>query len=348
MLFITNRVFNEGNHSPEDGTTRKVTFDLKDNNALQSLFFCRRRGPGDYEEIRGVPFLDELSHSKAEQILILIHGFANFPEDLIFQRAERLQQLFDARRKDMIQVIPLVWPCRDTQFNASPKVVGNYFEDQHAADASAFAYARALMFLVEWQNKNIQDDNPCLKRVNVLAHSMGNRVFTEACRHFSQSLLRQEPPMMLRHSFLVAADVINEIFEPEKPGRYISIASATVTSYYASDDMALRSSKVTNVANGIASRRLGHTGPEDMDAVPKNVFGIDCGAFNSEYDRFGHTYFLTVDDTKPKSKPGECFNHIADTIESGMIPGVSLNDPRLVRLAKTIIGARKKAAKKTS
>lgn len=347
MLFITNRVFNEGNTSADEGTTRKVTFNLNDSNALQSLYFCRRNGPDDYEEIRGKPFLDALSKSKAEQLLILVHGFANFPENLIFPRAERLQQLFDARKKNLVEVVPIVWPCRDTQFDASTQVVGNYFEDQHAADASAFAFARALMFLVEWQSKNIAENNPCLKRVNVLAHSMGNRVFVETCRHFSQSLLRQEPPMLLRHSFLVAADVINEVFEEEKPGRYVSIASATVTSYYASDDMALRSSKVTNLANGLASRRLGHTGPEDMDMVPKNVFGIDCGAFNSDYDRFGHTYFLTVDDTNPRSKSGVCFDHIAETIEKGMIPDVSLNDPRLVRLAKTMVAARKKAAKKT-
>lgn len=346
MLFITNRVLQQGNASPPPGITREIDFHLQDNNALQSIFFCERESVGKYHEIGSQTFLDRLATTQAEQILLLVHGFANLPEDAIFQRAEKLQSLFDGRRKKLVEVVPIVWPCRSSNFSPDPRVVGDYFTDQQAADASGHAFSRALMRLLDWQSKNIDAGIPCLKRVNLLAHSMGNRVLLESFRLLCESLLRQNPPMLLRHTFLVAADVVNESLESGHPGQYVSFASASVTTYYSSSDMALRASKVTNVANRIASRRLGHTGPEDLAQVPHNVFAVDCGAFSNDYDPFGHTYFLSVDDKKPKAAPGECFKHIADTIESGVVPQVALQDPRLVRLAKSIVAGRRAVKKK--
>jgi esterase/lipase superfamily enzyme len=334
MLFITNRVFNEGNLSPAPGQPpRTVTFNLQDTNALQSLFYCERLGPDSYREVLGTDFLERLRQSPAQHLIIFVHGFSNFPENAIFQRAGALQRLFDQRKKNHYQV----------------QVVQNYFNDQQAASASGGAYARALMRLVDWQTKNIEANNPCLKRVSLIAHSMGNRVLVESMRLFATEQLRQDPPMFLRHIFMVAADVVNEIFEEGQPGELLSYASGSVTSYFAADDMALRASKATNLGNGIASRRLGHTGPEDMARVPKNVFAVDCGGFNTAYDSpMGHSYFLGTDLKNEKSSAGECFKHIAETIDSGMVPQMILSDPRLVRLSKSIVTARKKAVKKTT
>ena len=63
--------------------------------------------------------------------------------------------------------------------------------------------------------------------------------------------------------------------------------------YYASDDLALRFSKVANLKNKIASRRLGHTGPENMDRTPANLYAVDCDDVNTAYDMpEGHSYFV--------------------------------------------------------
>jgi hypothetical protein len=70
--------------------------------------------------------------------------------------------------------------------------------------------------------------------------------------------------------------------------------------------------------------------------------------FNTAYDNpIGHTYFLGTSVKDMKSKVGEAFQHIADTIDTGMVPQMILSDPRLVRLAKTVVTAKKKAAKKS-
>jgi hypothetical protein len=79
----------------------------------------------------------------------------------------------------------------------------------------------------------------------------------------------------------------------------------------------MRASKVANVGNMIASRRLGHTGPERIDRVGNNVFAVDCDDFNTLYDPpVGHGYF----GRDPQGNSGQLFNHIWQTIQTGRVP----------------------------
>jgi hypothetical protein len=89
-----------------------------------------------------------------------------------------------------------------------------------------------------------------------------------------------------------------------------------VSVYFASDDLALRASKVANLKTE-ASRRLGHSGPENLDKAPKNVYAIDCDDVNTIYDPpKGHSYFLYAGDDKT---PGVVFEHIYTSIISGRV-----------------------------
>jgi len=121
-------------------------------------------------------------------------------------------------------------------------------------------------------------------------------------------------PLIFRNSFLVAADVVNETLHEGEVGEVISHTSRNVIVYHASDDLALRSSKISNLRNKIASRRLGHTGPENMDKTPRNVYSVDCDDVNNKYDLKGHSYFRS---TKRKGTPGLVFNHIFSCLLSG-------------------------------
>jgi hypothetical protein len=79
----------------------------------------------------------------------------------------------------------------------------------------------------------------------------------------------------------------------------------------------LRASKASNLKNKIASRRLGHTGPEDIDKTPKNVYSIDCDDVNNNYDMpKGHSYFRSG---KRKGTPGKVFDHIFECLELGRV-----------------------------
>ena len=214
------------------------------------------------------------------------------------------------REKDLIEVVPIIWPC-DNDLG----VVKDYWDDQKSADHSALSFARVLEKFRQWRSAT-PTETPCLKRMNVLAHSMGNRVLRETLNAWQRYHLPQGLPLLFRNTFLVAADIVNESLEPGKPGSLICHASRNVTVYHASDDLALRASKVANLKNAVASRRLGHSGPEDIGKVLSNVYTVDCDNFNNSYDPpQGHTYFLEDN----KHKPGKVFEHIFNSIKTGRV-----------------------------
>ena len=294
MLFITNRVLLESSHS-ESG--RKISFDLNDNQALQSVFFCERHGENDYEELGSLSFFETLKTTSAKQILIYIHGFNNMPEGEgeIFSNAEKLQRLFDNAQENLVEVVPMIWPC-DNDFG----ILKDYWDDQYAAHASAPAFSRVFEKFLSWRNTDFDTPDTCMKRINILSHSMGNRVLKKTLLEFKDlSFLGENIPLIFRNVFMAAPDVVNETLQKYHEGKIITQVSRNVLVFYAADDLALRASKVVNLKNKVVSRRLGHTGPENMNLEPKNVYAFDCDQFNNKCDPKGHTYFMEDRDGTP-------------------------------------------------
>lgn len=318
MLFITNRAPTGNVLVSEEG--RAWDFDLDNNTAMHWLYFCERTAEKKYVEVTSKPFLQRIRDHGADEILVYIHGYSNLPEPHIFPRARALQALLDTHcTGTKFLVVPLIWPCDN-----DVTVVEDYWDDQKAADASGYAFARALAKLHAWQREGVKAGEECLKRINVLAHSMGNRVLRETLRVWSEELLRDSPPMIFRSIFMVAADLINETLERHQAGRYITMAARNVVVYFAADDLALRASKVVNLRGGTASRRLGHTGPEDLGQVPRNVYAVDCDRVNSRYDHpVGHTYFAFDENGQQGGQPGDVFRHICATLSDGRVPGAT-------------------------
>ncbi len=307
MLFVTNR---EPQGSIRTRKGRKYKFDLNKNAPSNSIYCCERIAEDNYLEIGSEGFMTKLRESKAEQLLFYIHGFSNLPEPDIFPRVAQLQAYFDKKQANLIQVVPIIWPC-DNDFG----IIKDYWDDQKSADNSAFSFARVLQKFMAWRDQT-PEDAPCFKRINILAHSMGNRVFRETLSMWNKYDLANGVPLLFRNTILMAADIVNESLEDGEGGRLISQASRNVSVYYASDDLALRSSKISNLKNKVASRRLGHTGPEDMDKVQSNVYAIDCDNFNNKYDfPKGHSYFLNDE----KDKVGKVFEHMFNTIKTGRV-----------------------------
>jgi esterase/lipase superfamily enzyme len=310
MLFITNRFPTQ---SIRTRFGRDFTFNLDSNAPSNSVFFCSRQSASSNIEIGSEEFLARLKRSKSRQILIYIHGFANLPED-VFKAAQEFQNLCDKKDNDEVLVIPLIWPCDN-----DVGVVKDYWDDQKAADQSAYSFARVLQKFIAWRNSeevNPQSD-PCFKRLNILAHSMGNRVLRGTLWAWNKYDLAAGTPLLFRNTFMVAADVVNETLHVGKTGELICHASRNVVVYHASDDLALRASKAANLKNRIASRRLGHTGPEDIDQTPKNVYSVDCDDVNNVEDKpKGHSYFRSG---RRRGTAGKVFNHIYDCLKNGRV-----------------------------
>lgn len=310
MLFITNRFPKQSIRSRKG---RKFDFDLNNNAASNSIFFCTTTGEDSYQEIGGMEFLSQLKHAPYRQILLYIHGFSNLPS-AVFKAAKEFQSLCDKRKKGETLVVPLIWPC-DNNFG----IVQDYWDDQIAADSSAYSFARVLQTFLTWRSseKHNPEHDPCFKRINVLAHSMGNRVLRETLAAWNRYYLADGVPLIFRNTFLVAADIVNESLHKGEIGELICHSSRNVVVYHASDDLALRASKVSNLKNKIASRRLGHSGPENMKITPTNVYSVDCDDVNNIYDMpKGHSYFRSG---SKKGQPGVVFDHIFEALLSGRV-----------------------------
>ncbi|MEZ7863289.1 MAG: alpha/beta hydrolase [Aeromonadaceae bacterium] len=312
MLFITNREPQGSIQTTIDGP---FAFDLQKNAPSNSIYCCERLGKDQYQELGSQQWLGRIKQLQAQQILFYIHGFSNLPEPDIFPRTQKLQALFDSKEKGLVEVIPVIWPC-DNDLG----IVQDYWDDQDAADMSAPAFARALQFFMQWRDQ-VSPDNPCLKRINILAHSMGNWVLRETLHAWDKKFMADGVPLLFRNTILMAADIVNESLEANQDGRLICQASRNVSVYYASDDLALRASKISNLKNKVATRRLGHTGPESMEKTPSNVYAIDCDDLNNRYDEpKGHSYFLEDE----QGKPGKVFDHLFESIKTGR---VTVDDP---------------------
>lgn len=322
MLFVTNRVLQEGptpiNSDGSFSLPRSVNFDLRNNQAEQSVYFCRRNGANNYVEIGNRAFFTELKTSTARQIVLYLHGYSSLPEPAVFSTTATLQALFDQKSNGYVQVVPIIWPC-DNDFGA----VKDYFDDQIAADASDIAFARMFEKFLDWREDNNTLDNPCIKPINMLAHSMGNRVLRGAIARAIEYFQPRGFPLIFRNVFMTAADVSNNTLDFNQTGAHITHASRNVSVYFAADDLAMRASKVANMS--VSARRMGHTGPEKMTEVNRNVFAFDCGDFNNVYDNpAGHGYFTT----DPQGNPGILFDHMWECIRIGRVM-VASNNTRL-------------------
>lgn len=311
MLFITNRL-PCGSIQSEAG--RRFEFDLANNAPSHSIFFCEETNEGEFLEVGGLPFLSRLKDLPQKQLLLTIHGFSTLPAAAL-AAARELQSLCDAAEEEEVLVVPLIWPC-DSDFG----IVKDYWDDQKSADASGIAFSRALCRFLEWRDSPLNEpaSAPCLKRINLLAHSMGNRVLRETLVHWNRYDLPEGVPLIFRNVFLVAADIENESLQRGERGELITDSARNVVVYYAADDLALRSSKMANLRNRIASRRLGHSGPENMERVAANVYAVDCDDVNTLYDHpRGHTYFRS----QPGGGAGRVFEHIFTCLQTGRVPG---------------------------
>lgn len=318
MLFVTNRTPKQ---SPKSRRNRNISFDLNNTAVSQYIYFCNRTDEGQYVEIMHEAFFEklrDLANPKAE-ILLFIHGFNNTPEKDIFPAAMRLQALLrEYSGANAPYVVPLIWPCDDDSILA---FADDYWDDQKAADQSGTSFARMMGFFDSWRRReseeaSLKQRDPCTRRINVLAHSMGNRVLRNALRKWVEELGGGAMPLIFRNIFMAAPDLVNETLENNQEGKYIPQASRNVVVYYAADDLAMPASKIANLKNRVVSRRLGMTGPERMDSVPRNVYAVDCDNFNNQCDPpTGHGYFLDF----PDGTPSPVLLHMAQALKHGRV-----------------------------
>jgi len=296
MYFITNKTVK---HSGEN-----LEF-VESNELSQSLRYCEMVNDTQFIEIKSEPFMKLLFEADEKEILFYIHGFNNQPDKDILPRAKAMQVQLNSASLDNVLIVPIIWPC-DDDFG----IIKDYWDDQEAAEQTGKIFARSISKLVQWQEKN--SANPCMKRMHVFAHSMGGRVLVQCLNHWANKFGNGGVPYLFKNVFLMASDIPNESLEKGEDGEFITQASQRVISYFANDDFSMPASKISNMRNMVFSRRIGHTGPEDMSKVPPNVYAVNCDSFNNKFDDpKGHSYFLDKD-----NKKSPAFEHVIKVLKT--------------------------------
>jgi esterase/lipase superfamily enzyme len=212
-----------------------------------------------------------LAGRQSDSVLLFVHGF-NTPFDDALIRSAQLS--VDLSRRGIFDVgVPVLfsWP------SAGKVSLTDYRGDQ---DRSLGAAPYLEQFL------DVITDQPQVKRINIVAHSMGNRILTEALESYASDYLERHRREDLEFRIiLVAADVDRDIFEATTG--ILDNLQANVTIYTSDADRALHVSEIVN-----SKLRLGDTNG-DKPFIRANPYyqTVDATGIATELFGLGHNYY---------------------------------------------------------
>lgn len=237
---------------------------------------------------------DAIDEDNASSVLLFVHGFnVKFDDALI--RAAQLSN--DLSRSDDFNVgTPVLysWP------SAGAVSLDTYQGDR---DRSLGAAPYLEEFL------DILTEDLDVERINIIAHSMGNRVLTQALENYARDYLERHDrgDDLEFRILLVAADVERDIFDAAN-GVFDNL-DANVTIYTSDTDRALHLSNLVN-----QKKRLGDTDTNKPYIRPaQNYQTIDATAVTTELFGLGHSYYsdnptilwdmmCTIGETRPQDR----------------------------------------------
>jgi esterase/lipase superfamily enzyme len=197
-----------------------------------------------------------LTYVDSDEIFVFIHGYNTKFIDAAYRTA---QLFFDLDYKGV--PIMYCWPSMGEE--------KGYLYDLQQADRSAFEVRK---FLATVARKN------CTKKINIIAHSMGNRVFSRAMSELSYMM----PDVRFNHIIMAAPDIDDGDFRANYASKMIKMCK-DITLYSSSEDLALWASKKAGYLN-----RLGQSGPNLF--VMRPITTIDVSEVNCD-DIIGHSCF---------------------------------------------------------
>jgi len=203
----------------------------------------------------------EINHSNKKDALLFIHGFNVKFEDAMFRTA---QLGFDLDFQGAITAFS--WPSQGNK--------AGYIADIEAAIASSDYLCNYIKIILEDEN---------IKRLHIIAHSMGNVVLTEALKKLKREGLYPNP--ILRQIILAAPDIDKDIFIHQiMPA--IKRKTPNIILYASDEDKALDISKGIRIGR----KRLGGEGGENI-AIGKGLDSIDASEVSTDFFGLGHGYF---------------------------------------------------------
>ncbi len=225
-------------------------------------------------------------------VLVYIHGY-NVSWDDAVGSALSLQMMLNRDKgphDKQVMVVLFSWPS-----NGSMMPFAAYKSDRSDARDSGKAVGRALLKLKDFlgtlsSDASGDDERLCGQHMHLLCHSMGNYLLQNALQSKVIGYTRGSIlPRVFKNIFLCAADVNDDVLEPEKNMGRLHEMATTVTVYYNHGDTAMYLSKYTKHLN----ERLGHAGNAHPAMVHNKIHQVDCSQIVHGFVE--HSYYLWAD-----------------------------------------------------
>jgi len=223
------------------------------------------------------PALEHAAQEDQRHLTIFVHGFNNSWQDAA-RRYEKLCGDLFAGKTGLGICVSFDWPSFGS-------VLGYYPDRAHARDCAG-DLANVLTQLYDWllkkQQEAIQDEKKaCKAKISMIAHSMGSYVMQKA---MATAWARANQPLLaslINQLVMVAADIDNNIFEPQaddaSDGNALANLTYRITSLYSGRDAVLGTSAGLK---HFGSRRLGRSGlPVRPPTGKDNIWDTDCSGF---------------------------------------------------------------------
>lgn len=216
---------------------------------------------------------DAVYDDGSDAILLFIHGFNVEFDEALVRVAQLSNDLSRENRFDIGVPVLYSWP------SAGALSINDYQGDR-SRSLSAAGYLEQFL--------DILTEDISVTRINVIAHSMGNRVLTQGLEDYARDYLERHNRDDLEFRImLVAADVERDIFDAAS-GVFDNL-DANVTIYTSDTDRAL---DVSNIVNSNPAKRLGDTDTNrPYIRAAGNYQTIDATAVTTELFGVGHNYY---------------------------------------------------------
>ena len=237
---------------------------------------------------------DAIDDDAMDSILLFVHGFNVKFDDALVRAAQLSNDLSRNPNFDVGAPVLYSWP------SAGALSLEDYRSDRENSLAAAPYLEQFLDVLTE---------DIDVSRINIIAHSMGNRVLTKALEDYARDYLERHDrgDELEFRILLVAADVERDIFAAAN-GVFDNL-DANVTIYTSDTDRALHISGLVNQA-----KRLGDTDTNKPYIRPaQNYQTIDATAATTQLFGIGHNYYsdnptilwdmmCTIGETNPQDR----------------------------------------------
>jgi esterase/lipase superfamily enzyme len=194
--------------------------------------------------------------------LVIVHGY-NVTFDEAARRSAQIG--FDLRIDGIVAFFS--WPSRGRIFP--------YTSDEESVQIAEPHFVEFLATLSKTSG---------LQEINILAHSMGNRLLLRTMRSIAELNDRAALPVRIGQIILAAADVPTEVFDHHAPF-YTQTASKRVTSYSCNRDIPLMASRFLHQRSRV--------GLEPPIYIVRGMDSISAGAL--DIHGLGHGYYAETE-----------------------------------------------------